>query len=287
VEIRNSDFQHHIQNLPEYREPLDFLQRILDFQAGLVEKIEPQLHIEPTTALERWHAGGHLLENRSMSIPLSLFREALSDLRPILPPEAMQLALNQLLDSGQLANCRLQIGDFELQILESEVENRKPKIQNLDACIQQVAHSTASDPDTVAFLFRTVLSPFFKKQAIPYQGLVEMADWRCGICPMCGSEPWLARLSYDDGQRILACSLCHTEWPFDRLRCPFCAGNGQPQLRHFTVDSDEVHRVDCCDHCRRFIKTIDERVLGRPANLPAEDVITSHLDTLAQEQGYI
>jgi hypothetical protein len=28
-------------------------------------------------------------------------------------------------------------------------------------------------------------------------------------------------------------------------------------------------------------------VLGRPANLPAEDVITSHLDTLAQEQGYI
>lgn len=287
MDIRNSDFQHYIQKLPEYRQPLDLLQHILDFQAGLMAKIEPQLDIDSATALNRWQAGGHLLRNRSISISQSLFREALSGLRSILSPEGMQLALNQLLDSGQLVDCRLQINDFELQIFDSEAENRKPKIQNLDAYIRQLALSTASNPETVAFLFRTVLSSFFKKQALPYQGLVETANWRHGICPICGSEPWLARLNCDDGRRILACSLCYTEWPFDRLRCPFCTGNGRPQLRHFTVDSDAAHRVDCCDLCRRFIKTIDERVLGRPANLPAEDVITAHLDTLAQEQGYI
>ncbi|HIC89599.1 MAG TPA: formate dehydrogenase accessory protein FdhE [Anaerolineae bacterium] len=57
-------------------------------------------------------------------------------------------------------------------------------------------------------------------------------------------------------------------------------------LRYFTVDGDEAHRVECCGQCQRYIKTVDERVTGHPANLLIEDVITAHLDVLAAEQGY-
>ena len=103
---------------------------------------------------------------------------------------------------------------------------------------------------------------------------------------MCGSEPGMARLAADDGRRILACFLCHTEWVFDRLRCPFCEYNGPPIIRHFTVDDDNAHRVDCCDACGRYLKVVDERVMGRPSSLPVEDVITAHLDMLAKEQRY-
>jgi FdhE protein len=96
----------------------------------------------------------------------------------------------------------------------------------------------------------------------------------------------MARLSGDSGRRSLACSLCHTEWVFERLRCPFCDNTDQVQLRYFTVNGDIVHRVGCCDRCRRYIKTVDERTSVGPANLLLEDVATVHLDALAQQQGY-
>ncbi len=257
------DIQRYVQAMPQYQEPLNFLQSILDFQAALAEKIEPGLRIEPAVAREKWRAGHPLFAGESLSVPAPLFQEALADLRPLLPPgEMAQTALDRLLAS------QLQIGDFG------------------EARIQQLADATSTDPDILALLLRTVLSPFFAKWAMPYRDLVETAVWRRGLCPMCGSEPWLARLAHDSGRRILACALCRTEWIFDRLHCPFCGGDDQPQLRHFTVDGDEAHRVDCCDRCQRYIKTVDERALGRPANLPVEDVITAHLDVLAREQGY-
>ncbi|HIC89598.1 MAG TPA: formate dehydrogenase accessory protein FdhE [Anaerolineae bacterium] len=84
-------------------------------------------------------------------------------------------------------------------------------ITDSDACIQWLADTTSTDASIVGFLLHAVLSPFLQKLAAPYQEQVETAPWRRGICPVCGSEPWMARLAYDDGRRILACSLCRTE----------------------------------------------------------------------------
>jgi FdhE protein len=287
----DADIQRYIQAMPRFQEALNFLQSILDFQAALAEKlvlsaaegIEPALRIEPATVREKWRAGQPLFAGESLSIPPSLFREAMADLRSLLPAgEVTRVALDRLLASSFMtpSNVEALLDDL---IVDSE------------ACIQRLADATSTAPDVLAFLLHTVLSPFFEKQAAPYREWLETAAWRRGICPVCGSEPWMARLAHDNGQRILACSLCRTEWAFDRLRCPFCAegdqpfdtsGRTQPHLRHFTVDDDEAHRVDCCDRCHRYIKTVDERVLGRPANLLVEDTITAHLDVLAREQGY-
>jgi FdhE protein len=205
-----------------------------------------------------------------MPIPPTVFLQALADLRPLLPAgEAAQMALNRLLASGVAERLKSEhlVGDS-------------------DTLIQQLADATSSEPSTIVFVLNTVLSPFFEKLAGPYREWVGMAGWRRGICPMCGSEPWMARLAADNGQRILACSLCRTEWTFDRLRCPFCEGDDQPRLRHFVIEGDDAHRVYCCDRCQRYIKTVDERVSARPANLLVEDMITPHLDILARDQGY-
>ena len=270
----DTDKTHYSETMPQYREALDFLQRILNFQVALMERLEPEPSIESAVAHKRWQTGQPLFADEPLPISAPLFREALVDLRPLLPPESpAQVALDRLLDSNLMA-----------------LVNVEPLLDDLkadsDSCIQGLADVTSTEPDTVAFLFRTVLSPFFENQARPYQKWVDVAAWRRGICPMCGSEPAIARLDYDNGQRILACSLCHTEWAFDRLRCPFCESEGQPLLRHFTVDDDNAHRVDSCNQCQRYLKTVDERVLGRPANLSIEEVITTHLDVLAREQGY-
>ncbi len=266
----DADIQRLVQAMPQHQEALNFLQRILDFQANLADRLETELGIEPAVAHEKWRAGHPLFAGESLPIPTPVFLQALADLRPLLPAgEAALLALDRLLASGLAEHLKSEhlVGDG-------------------DTHIQQLADATSSEPGALAFVLNTVLSPFLDKLARPYREWLGRAGWRKGICPVCGSEPWMARLASDDGRRILACSLCRTEWTFDRLRCPFCEGDDQPRLRHFVIEGDEIHRVYCCDRCRRYIKTVDERVSAGPANLLVEDVITAHLDTVAKEQGY-
>lgn len=270
----DADAHCSAQAMPQYLGLLNFAKCIVEFQTALRERIKPGPRIELAIAQERWRAGQPLFASEPLSISPSLVQEALVGLRSVLPPgEAVQTTLDRLLASHFMttSNVAALLDDL---------------LADSETCIQRLAERTSTDPDAVAFLLRTVLSPFFEKQTAPYQEWVEMVDWRQGICPMCGSEPWMARLAHQDGRRTLACSLCHTEWRFDRLRCPFCEDDGQPLVHHFTVDDDEAHRVDCCNRCHRYIKTVDERVWGRPANLMVEDVITAHLDALAREQGY-
>ena len=270
----HTDIERYAQAMPQYGDALSFLQNILDFQAALADKIEPGLQIEPAVAREKWEAGEPLFADKSPAIPSPLFRQALAELRPLLPPgDVLQEVLDRLLAS-------------ELVVSSDLEEVLADLITDSDACIRRLADAASTTPDTVAPLLRIVLSPFFEKPAALYREWIREAGWRRGICPICGSEPWMARLDRESGERTLACSLCRTEWAFDRLRCPFCGGDDQPKVRYFTVDDDGAHRVDCCDRCQRYIKTVDDRVAGRPANLLVEDVITSHLDTLAREHGY-
>jgi formate dehydrogenase maturation protein FdhE len=271
---RSRDGQRYAQAMPQYEEQLDFLQRILDFQASLAEKVKSDVHIERAVAREKWRAGRPLFADEPLSIPSMVFLEALVDLRPLLPAgEEAQLALDRLLASSF-------VRPSTVGALLDDL------ITDGDACIQRLADATSTAPDVLTLLLRIALSPFFEKQATPYREWIETAAWRHGICPVCGSEPWMARLASEDGRRILVCSLCRTDWTFDRLRCPFCECHDQLQLRHFTVEGDEARRVDCCDQCQRYIKTVDERVSGRLANLLVEGVITAHLDALARELGY-
>ncbi|MEW5960860.1 MAG: formate dehydrogenase accessory protein FdhE [Chloroflexota bacterium] len=290
----NADIQRYAQTMPQYREALDFLHNILDFQAALQAEIDLCLHVEPATARHKWRSGQPLFSGEPMAIPADMVRTALAGLRSLLPAgKPGQMALDRLLASDFIKAATLETLPGDL-------------VAGSEATVRRLAQATSIEPETLVFLLQTVLAPFFQKQAMPYREWVEAAGWRRGVCPMCGSEPWLARLAQADGRRILACALCRTEWAFDRLRCPFCESGDQPfdtpgvrtqpfdalrvrtqpQLRYFTVNGDEAHRVDCCDRCRRYLKTVDERVSGRPANLPVEDVITAYLDALAGEQGY-
>jgi FdhE protein len=256
--------QRYVEAFPRHAEQLLALQRILDFQAHVARRLEPGPAIAPGAARDRWQEGRPLL---TPSVPSSALREALEELRPLLPAPA-----RGVLDRLRAAN------------VEATLPRR---VEDIDAGIRGLAQATSTDADEVAGLLRIVLAPFFTAAAAPTRTLVDDADWRRGSCPICGSSPFMARLAREDGRRHVACGLCGTEWRLDRLCCPFCERADQPGLRYFTVDDDAAHRVECCDACRRYIKTVDERVSVLPTHLPAEDVITSHLDALALEQGYV
>jgi len=98
--------------------------------------------------------------------------------------------------------------------------------------------------------------------------------------------PKIGHLVDKEGKRHLFCSQCGFEWRFRRVKCPFCGNEEQQTLSYFTVEGDERYRVDVCDVCKRYIKTLDFRNVGEEAILDVEDVATLHLDMLAHEEGY-
>jgi FdhE protein len=107
-------------------------------------------------------------------------------------------------------------------------------------------------------------------------------------CPVCGGLPLMARLRREDGKRLLECSVCRFSWFMDRLKCPFC-GNTDPQtLDYFFDEAEAAFRVDTCEVCRGYIKTVDERKLDDegPVILALTDLGTLYLDLLAERKGY-
>jgi FdhE protein len=137
------------------------------------------------------------------------------------------------------------------------------------------------------FLSRALLKPWVELLAAerrPPQRAV-----RPGTCPFCGALPWMATRRMQQGSdgalRNLCCSLCGGEWPFARIRCPSCGEDDPEKLPFFHDEARPEARIEACETCKRYVKSIDLSVDARP--IPEiDDLLTVSLDLWAQEQGY-
>jgi FdhE protein len=71
----------------------------------------------------------------------------------------------------------------------------------------------------------------------------------------------------------------------ERLHCAVCGNNDQDSLQYLCADGEEAYRIDLCDRCHHYIKTIDYRSL-EGSDPCLEDLATLHLDVVASEKGY-
>lgn len=140
--------------------------------------------------------------------------------------------------------------------------------------------------DIIDFLVRETLHPVLEIYAEALQPLLPQEGWENGHCPMCGEPPALAMLAGDTGKRFLICGDCATRWPFPRTACPFCRNTDQEGLSYLFIENDDKYRIDVCDACRHYLKTVDLRSMDRPVDFEVEDLITLHLDMIAMENGY-
>ena len=139
------------------------------------------------------------------------------------------------------------------------------------------------------FITYSAMAPclaLFAQQLAAYLPKDDDDVWDKGYCPICGSAPALAMLQ-NEGKRVLVCSFCRHEWSANRIFCPFCENTDSDTLQYFVVQDDDEHRVDVCENCKRFIKTVDLRKIGRIIYPPLEQISTLHLDMKASEAGYI
>jgi len=146
---------------------------------------------------------------------------------------------------------------------------------------------TPDAPKTIAFLAFASLGPSIEAAAdILAEKLPEMKVPEVGTCPICGSLPLISSLKEKEGYRHATCSFCRHEYRIKRIACPVCGEDDQKKLTFFTVDEEPGFRVDVCESCKTYIKTIDFRNLDRIAVPVLDDLDSLALDYVAAGQGY-
>jgi FdhE protein len=140
--------------------------------------------------------------------------------------------------------------------------------------------------DLVDLFLEESLRPALEKVVEKYGKSIAKAGWDEGYCPICGKEPKIGEIREEEGRRFLFCTQCGFEWRFMRIKCPFCGNEEQQTLAYFSIEGEEKYRVDVCNECKRYIKTVDFRETEEEADLDVEDIATLHLDMLANEEGY-
>ncbi len=109
-----------------------------------------------------------------------------------------------------------------------------------------------------------------------------------GRCPCCGSAAGVGRRRSAESQgavRTLLCALCGLEWATPRIRCPACSEAEPKKLPSFTSERHPNVRIEACESCRRYVKTIDtsldERILPE-----VDDLLSLALDLWARAEGF-
>jgi FdhE protein len=106
-------------------------------------------------------------------------------------------------------------------------------------------------------------------------------------CPRCNSLPLLGvlRPEGDGGKRFLQCSLCTQEWGFLRILCANCGETREEQLAVYTAEQIPHIRIETCDTCKHFMRTIDMTTDGNAVPL-VDDLAAIPLTLWAKEHGY-
>ena len=141
--------------------------------------------------------------------------------------------------------------------------------------------------DLIDLFIEESLRPELESIAEKYGEIVGKSNWSEGYCPICGKEPKIGEIrDEEEGKRYLFCHQCGFKWHFHRIKCPFCGNEEQHSLAYFEVEGEERYRVDVCNKCRRYIKTVELPKSGEEPNLDVEDIATLHLDMIAYDEGY-
>ena len=107
------------------------------------------------------------------------------------------------------------------------------------------------------------------------------------VCPLCNRKPGygVLRQKGEGAARSLVCSFCIAEWEFRRIVCPACGEEDEKKLATFTAAEFDYIRVDTCDSCKTYLKTIDLTKNGRADPL-VDELGLAPLDLWARERGY-
>jgi len=152
----------------------------------------------------------------------------------------------------------------------------------LDRCWTVTEEPPDAPEEFIGFAFLQPYAEFVRSRA----GL-HLDGYTHPICPFCNRKAGLGALrpQGDGARRNLVCGFCLCEWEFRRIVCAGCGQEDQTKLPVYTAEQFPHVRVECCDACHTYIKSVDLAKNGLADPL-VDELASVPLDLWAQEHGY-
>lgn len=135
--------------------------------------------------------------------------------------------------------------------------------------------------DDLTILLFLLSRPYF----LARHAVLERDDrrWDEGRCPVCGARPSLMTISREGLHQH--CSFCGMKGRYDAVGCPVCHNRNAASLNTFVIKKEKGFAVRACDVCKSYVKTVDEKLLGR-MKPDLADLMSLPLDIVIQKKGY-
>ena len=242
--------------------------------------METASNLQPEQIKDSLRGGLFLLSRQKPAFNAALYREILVEIVAAAVenfPETASLQKALVLDELQ--------GDRPYLMAMELASLNEAQVVHYFSSQKWIAEADV-EPSQAAFVLTAALKPFYISLAAAIAAQTDFSLWREGYCPVCGQIPSMALFRAEDGARFLECRQCHTQWQFGRLECPFCRNRDFQQLRHFSIDEFPGRRVQLCECCKGYLKTVVAREIGRSVTLELDNIFSTELDLVARREGY-
>ncbi len=181
-------------------------------------------------------------------------------------------------ESAHLLELYIQITLLQDDIASDGVREPAEWFPRLAALVPQIPFPPTGEAEQ--FFRRIVTQPYAEQHRKP-------GDTANSICPSCGSKPVVGvmRGEGDGAKRALICSLCGWEWPYRRLICANCGEEDKEKLPVYVAAQIDYVRVEACDTCRTYLKSVDLTKDGFAVPV-VDEIATVALNLWADEHGY-
>ena len=251
-----------VSSYPFSAEGLRYYARVATFQKSLYREFQKALADSPKISSDR---------------PL---RDEL-DLFLLLPKFPAFLSLIQQIAPAPLAQASSALAQKGPAAWQHAIEDFWHGEPELTGDVDHTAQSGSSDR-VLAWIF---LQPYAEYLADHRE--IVVVDGTPSTCPLCGGNPSVGvlRSEGDGGKKSLICMLCAHEWAFRRIYCPACGEEREPQMAFYSAPEIAYVRVDVCDTCHTYLKSIDLTKTGLAVAV-VDELATIPLDLWAHEHGY-
>ena len=252
---------------PFAAEGLRFYSRVATFQKNLYAELQKALGDSPKISSAR-----PLRDELDLFLLLPPFPRFLALIEQIAPAPLVQAAAG--LARKGTAGWQHAIEDFWQGDLETATA--------VGGMLQEGdAHGRAGER-LLAWIF---LQPY--AEYLANQREVMTVDGAPSTCPLCGGKPVVGvlRSEGDGAKKSLICMLCAHEWGFRRVYCAGCGEEREPQMAFYSAPEIAHVRVDVCDTCHTYLKSIDLTKTGLAVPV-VDELATLPLDLWAREHGY-
>ena len=173
-------------------------------------------------------------------------------------------------------------GPEQLRVLSRDLNARG---ESLWGELLQASWCASLHSDAQGFLAQAFLQPY--AELLRSRSTAQPNRATPALCPFCNRKPVVGALRQmgDGAARSLICSFCHAEWEFRRLVCPACGEENDRHLPVYAAGDFDYIRVECCDTCKTYLKTVELSKNGL-ADPIVDELASAPLDLWARDHGY-